>query len=135
LAGKRGRKTKLLPTPSEEPLTATFRQGGIAFGETGVTSFNARYDAGGSSIKIEEPTPSGSFCSGRKNKNRPECQLQATYLDYLDDADQYIVKEDMLRLYDGTRPLLEFAPSSTIEAQQAAEEERARQDEEADSRS
>jgi heat shock protein HslJ len=135
LAGKRGRKTKLLPTPSEEPLTATFRQGGIAFGETGVTSFNARYDAGGSSIKIEEPTPSGSFCSGRKNKNRPECRLQATYLDYLDDADQYIVKEDMLRLYDGTRPLLEFAPSTTIEAEQAAEDERARQDEEADSRS
>ena len=128
LAGKRGGKTKLLPPPSENPLTATFRQGGIAFGETGVTTFDARYDAGGSSIDIEDPTPSGSFCAGRKNRNRPECRLQATYLAYMDDADQYIVKEDLLRLYDGTRPLLEFAPSSTIEAEQAAEEA-ARQDE------
>ena len=40
LAGKRGNKTKLLPPPSppDHPLTATFRQGGIAFGESDAAS-------------------------------------------------------------------------------------------------
>ena len=47
----------------------------------------------------------------------------------MDDANQYIVKEDLLRLYEDTRPLLEFAPSSTIEAERAAAEEQVTQDE------
>src|SRR4029079_2910081 len=93
--------------------SVTFVDGGVAFGDTGVTSFDARYDAGGSRIQIDDPTPSGQTCAG-KGRNKPACRLQATYLGFLSDADQYIVKENLLRLYDGTRSLLEFVPASSV---------------------
>jgi hypothetical protein len=118
----KGRKrSKLLPVQSDSPLSATFVDAGVVFGETGVTTFDATYDAGGSSIGIDRPTPSGQTCEGR-NRNKPACRLQATYLSYLAAADQYIVKEDMLRLYQGTRSLLEFVPSTSVVADETDED-------------
>jgi heat shock protein HslJ len=122
VSSKGRKRTKLLPVESEAPLSATFVDAGVVFGETGVTSFDARFDAGGSRIEISDPTPSGNTCQG-KNRNKPACKLQTTYLGFLADADQYIVKEDLLRLYDGTRSLLEFVPASVAEARAAAEED------------
>jgi heat shock protein HslJ len=110
----KGKRVKLVPVESENPLSATFSESGVVFGDTGVTTFNALYDAGGSQIEITSPTPSGQTCEGR-NKNKPNCRLQGTYLDLLAEADQYIVKEDLLRLYVGTKALLEFVPASSVE--------------------
>jgi hypothetical protein len=109
----KGKRVKLVPVDSENPLSATFSESGVVFGDTGVTTFNALYDAGGSQIEITSPTPSGQTCQGR-NRNKADCRLQATYLDLLAEADQYIVKEDLLRLYVGTKALLEFVPSSSV---------------------
>ena len=55
MAAKKGKKVKFVPVESEAPLSATFSESGVVFGETGITSFNALYDAGGSQIRIDEP--------------------------------------------------------------------------------
>jgi heat shock protein HslJ len=108
-----GRKARLRKPGTDDPrgLRATFVEDGVLFGDTGVGSFRATYEAGGSGIDVAEPTPNGDFCRRRANRRSRECLLENRYLGFLDEVDTYVVREDSLLLLDGSRRRLEFVPA------------------------
>jgi heat shock protein HslJ len=107
----RGQKVKRRAPVSETPLRATFVEDGVLVGTTGVNSFDATYEAGGSAIDITAPQTSGAACRTRAARRSAGCRLEVRYLDFLDRVDQYVVSEDRLVLLAASRPLLEFVPA------------------------
>ena len=108
-----GRKARMRAPDTDDPrgLRATFVEDGVMFGDTGVGSFRATYEAGGSGVGIDAPTPNGDFCRRRANRRSRECALENRYLGFLDEVDTYVVRDGSLQLLDGSRRRLEFVPA------------------------
>ncbi|CAN5744148.1 hypothetical protein BH23CHL8_BH23CHL8_13180 [soil metagenome] len=100
--------------------SATFINGGsILQGETGANTYDAFYEAAGSTISIRDPRSSGKDCVKPRRQRRPLCQQEAFFLQRLTEADGYIVLPDRLRLLRGNRFILEFRPAQPEATEEA----------------
>jgi heat shock protein HslJ len=115
VAPQEARKGKLRPPSGTEALTAIFEdvETGFIQGETGVTGYFGDYTTpGAGQISIANLDTFGG-CS-RKALAKPPCKQQALFLELLQSADTFIVEPTELRLFLGTRRLLDFIPSEAL---------------------
>lgn len=102
-----------------EPLTATFTDSGLVLGETGVvrngmTNFYEAYFDTPQATRIRvEDVSANEFCRG-KQKQRPICKQEASFLTLLGEADRYIAREGDLKLYRGTDAIMSLVPDYLI---------------------
>ncbi|MGD8684070.1 MAG: META domain-containing protein, partial [Chloroflexota bacterium] len=106
------------------PLSATFDEIGLVFGDTGATveSIGSNYyqtfyeTPQATRIKIEpinlRRDVEGRACNGAqgKRKQTPACKQEALFLKLLSQVDGYIVRDEILQLLKGNRVVVRLEP-------------------------
>jgi heat shock protein HslJ len=107
------RKQRLRAPIGEAPLTAIFEDVetiGVIQGSTGVNDYIANYATpAAAQIRITDTSPFGRACSGARAA-KAACVQETAFLDLLRSADSFIVRDEDLRLFRGTRLVLSFLP-------------------------
>ncbi len=111
---------KVAPLPDTQ-LTASFEDVAVSvLGDTGAVDrsgtsnfFIAAYRTPAAmSIDIYDISVEGRACASSKRASSPVCQQEGLYESLLDLADGYIVRAGELRLVQGSRGLIWFAPQA-----------------------
>jgi heat shock protein HslJ len=112
----RMRKGKKLVTPSGDPITATFEEVdasrvGLVEGKTGVSRpqlgeneyFGLFETPTATVIDVYQLQVTGKGCRGRLGDTDP-CKDEALFLQLLESASGYVVRDEDLKFYDETQP-------------------------------
>ena len=112
---------RLTAPKTDVPITATFEDIdaaiiGVVQGDTGVSNrddneFFGTYETPRATIiDVKSLEVTGKGCVGKRNKNGPACKSQQRFLNLLESADGYIVRDQDLKFFDGRKPTIVMRP-------------------------